>query len=170
MQKNQKKSFVVFLDVDGVLNTRRTCVQAPSGIYVGVDDARIAILSNSMKQAGADGVVLTTTWKNMREDDEDYLYLVKSLEKYEITVLGKTKEEWVTRREDGIQKYLESHPEIEEFVILDDQHFGFEDYNKLWESFIDTQGRGIEYSITASKTPSVPAILFLDAIRKYSKD
>ena len=71
MQKNQKKSFVVFLDVDGVLNTKRSCVQAPSGIYVGVDDARIAILSNSMKQTGADGVVLTTTWKNMREDDED---------------------------------------------------------------------------------------------------
>ncbi len=139
-------------------------------MYVGVDEARIVILSNSMKQTGADGVVLTTTWKNMREDDEDYIYLVKNLEKYEITVLGKTKEEWVTKREDGIQKYLELHSEIEEFVILDDQHFGFEEYSKLWESFIDTQGRGIEYSIAASKTPSVPAILFLDAIKKYSKD
>ena len=152
MQKNQKKSFVVFLDVDGVLNAKRSCVQAPSGIYVGVDDARIAILSNSMKQTGADGVVLTTTWKNMREDDEDYTYLVKFLERYEITILGKTKDERVTRREEGIQKYLESHPEVEDFIILDDQHFGFENYNKLWESFIDTQGRGIEYSIAASKT------------------
>ncbi len=170
MQESQKKSFVIFLDVDGVLNTERTCVHAPSGVYVGVDEARIVILSNSMKQTGAAGVVLTTTWKNMREDDEDYIYLVKSLEKYEITVLGKTKEEWVTKREDGIQKYLELHSEIEEFVILDDQHFGFEEYSKLWESFIDTQGRGIEYSIAASKTPTVPAILFLDAIKKYSKD
>ncbi len=170
MQESQKKSFVIFLDVDGVLNTRRTCVHAPSGVYVGVDEARIVILSNSMKQTGADGVVLTTTWKNMREDDEDYIYLVKNLEKYGINVFGKTKEEWVTRREAGILKYLELHPEIDEFVILDDQHFGFEDYNKLWESFIDTQGRGIEYSIAASKTPSVPAILFLDAIKKYSKD
>ena len=49
---------IVFLDVDGVLNTRRTCVHAPSGIYVGVDDARIAILANAMKETGADGVVL----------------------------------------------------------------------------------------------------------------
>ncbi len=61
MQESQKKSFVIFLDVDGVLNTRRTCVHAPSGVYVGVDEARIVILSNSMKQTGADGVVLTTT-------------------------------------------------------------------------------------------------------------
>ncbi len=170
MQHNQKKYFVVFLDVDGVLNTRRTCAHTPSGLYVGVDEARIAILSNSIKQTGADGVILTTTWKNMREDDEDYIYLVRSLEKYEINILGRTNEEWITRREEGIWKYLELHSEIEEFVILDDQHFGFEDYGKLWERFIDTQGRGIEYSTAASNTPSVSAILFLDAIKQYAKD
>lgn len=165
-----KMNFIIFLDVDGVLNTRRTCVHAPSGVYVGVDEARIAILSNAMKQTGADGVVLTTTWKNMREDEEDYIYLVKSLEKYGIKIHGKTKEERFSQREIGILRYLDLHPEIEEYVILDDQHFGFEDYSKLYENFIDTQGRGIEYGITASKTPSVPAILFLDAIKKYAKD
>lgn len=170
MENNVKMCFVVFLDVDGVLNTRRTCMHTPSGVYVGVDEARIAILSNSMRQTGAQGVILTTTWKNMQADDEDYIYLVENLEKYGIVVLGKTKEERCTRREEGILKYLELHPEIEEFLILDDQHFGFEDYSKLWESFIDTQGRGIEYGVAASKTPSVSAILFLDAIKKYAKD
>ena len=113
-------------------------------------------------------MVLTTTWKSMGEDDEDYIYLVETLIKYGIKVLGKTKEERITRREEGILKYLEMHPEVEEFVILDDQHFGFEDHGKLWESFIDTCGRGIEFGVAASNTPSVAAILFLDAIKKYS--
>lgn len=170
MKNNIRMNFVVFLDVDGVLNTRRTCMHTPSGVYVGVDEARIDILSNSMKENCVDGVILTTTWKSMREDDEDYIYLVRSLDKYGIKILGKTEEEWFSQREEGILKYLELHPEIEEFVILDDQHFGFEDYSKLWESFIDTQGRGIEHSVVASKTPSVAAILFLDAIQKYAKN
>lgn len=167
---NKKMRFVVFLDVDGVLNTRRTCVHAPSGIYVGIDEARIDVLSKAIKETGADGVVLTTTWKNMREDEEDYVYLLNNLDKYGIKVLGKTKEKRVTRREEGILEYLELHLEIEEFVILDDQHFGFEDSRKLWESFIDTQGRGIEFGVAASKTPSVSVILFLDAIKKYASN
>ena len=166
----EKKSFVVFLDVDGVLNTRRTCMHTPSGIYVGVDEARIEILAKSMKENGAEGVVLTTTWKNMKENDEDFIYLMDNLSKHGIKVLGKTKEDWVTHREEGILEYLRLHSEIEEFVIVDDQHYGFEDHSKLWESYIDTQGRGIEYSVLASKTPSVAAILFLDAIQKYARD
>ena len=170
MNTNIKSCFVVFLDVDGVLNTRRTCVRAPSGMYVGVDEARIEILAKSMKETGADGVILTTTWKNMRDDEEDYIYLLESLAKYEIKVFGKTKEERLAQREEGILKYLELHPEVEEFVILDDQHYGFKVYSKLWDSFIDTHGMGIEHSSAASETPSVPAILFFDAVKKYAKD
>ena len=83
-------------------------------------------------------------------------------------MLGKTEEEQGARREDGILNYLELHPEIEDFVILDDQNFGFKNYSKLWESFIDTHGTGIEHGSAASKTPSVPAILFLKSIQKYA--
>lgn len=169
--KNEMR-FVVFLDVDGVLNTRKTCVSAPSKTCVGVDAARLLILANSIKETDAAGVVLTTTWKNLRHDHEDYIYLIDSLEKYGIKVLGETEEpdHKLNAREEGILAYLKSHPEIEEFVILDDNHYGFEDYSKLWESFIDTKAKGIESSVAASKTPSVAAILFLDAIEKYSAD
>ncbi len=94
--------------------------------------------------------------------------MLNSLKKQGIIVLGQTKEKQLSKREEGILRYLEDHPEIEDFVILDDQHFGFRDYQKLWESFVETNGRGIENAIAASETPSVPAILFLDAIRKYA--
>ena len=53
---NGKMSSVVFLDVDGVLNTAKTCVHSPQG-YTGVDDARVALLAKAMEQVGADGVV-----------------------------------------------------------------------------------------------------------------
>lgn len=168
MDNSRKMNFVVFLDVDGVLNTVRTCVHTPQG-YTGVDDARVALLAKVMKRVGADGVVLTSTWKQMQEDEEDYVYLVKNLGKYGIKILGKTKEERVLEREEGVLAYLEMYPEIMDFVIVDDQQYGFGYYSKLHESFIDTRGMGIENSIAASRTPSVAAILFLDAINHYAK-
>lgn len=165
---NKKISSVVFLDVDGVLNTLNTCANAPSKVHIGVDEARIIVLANAMQQTYTDGVVLTSTWKDMREDDEDYIYLISNLEKHGITVLGKTKEERKSQREIGIIRCLEAHPEIEDFVILDDQQFGFDGYRKLWESFLDTQGKGIEHAVIVSSRPSVHAMLFLDTIRKYT--
>ena len=71
---NKKITAVVFLDVDGVLNTLTTCANAPSKIHIGVDEARIILLAKAMKETYTDGVVLTSTWKEMREDDEDYIY------------------------------------------------------------------------------------------------
>ena len=40
---------------------------------------------------------------------------------------------------------------IEGYVIIDDQHFDFQDDSKLWENYLDTECRGIEHSILASK-------------------
>ena len=162
-------SFVVFLDVDGVLNTRTTCERAPSEIYTGIDEPRIRILADAMRRCRASGVVLTTTWKDLKPDHEDYIYLKEGLSKYGIEILGKTKEPKAFQRGEGILDYLNNNPDIDEFVILDDQHFDFNDYSKLWESYIDTGGRGIEHSVCASKTTSVSAMLFLDAIEEYSK-
>ena len=41
--------FAVFLDIDGVLNTRTTCERTPDG-YKGIDDARIDILAKVIKK------------------------------------------------------------------------------------------------------------------------
>lgn len=161
-------SFVVFLDVDGVLNTRTSCVRTPSGRYYGVEESRISLLSYAMKQNSAEGVVLTTTWKNMRSDNEDYLYLVEALKQYDIEVLGSTKERWGSQREEGIKDYLEENPEIDEYVILDDNQYGFDDYTKMWERFLDTKGKGIENATYASQYPAVETMLFMDAIKERS--
>ena len=160
--------FVIFLDVDGVLNSSTSCVSTPSKKYKGVEPKRVELLAKAMELTGAGGVVLTSTWKDMREDDEDYIYLVESLLKDGIQVVGKTKEECFQRRGTGIIRYLQEHPEVEEYVILDDHHFDFHVDRKLWENFLDTREKGIEYSVCASETPSVAAMLFLDAIQRCS--
>lgn len=158
-------SNVVFLDVDGVLNTRTSCVAAPSGVVIGIDESRVGVLKKAMDIGGFDGVVLTTTWKNLRKDNVDYLYMIDLLKKHGIQIHGQTEDKFLAGREWGILKYIELHPEVEDFVIIDDQHYGFDDSSKLWDRYLDTKGLGIENSEYASKTPSISAMLFMDGLR-----
>lgn len=57
------------------------------------------------------------------------------------------------------------NPNIDEYVILDDQKFDFEDYKKLWERLLITDG--IERAEFASRTPAIEAILFRDYIKSF---
>ncbi len=68
----------------------------------------------------------------------------------------------------GVKVRWTEKKEIEEFIVLDDQHFDFSSYSELWENYLDTREKEIEYAVCASETPSVAAMLFLDAIKKYS--
>lgn len=43
------KRFVIFLDVDGVLNTTTTVQKTPDG-YTGIDDARVEVLAKTKKK------------------------------------------------------------------------------------------------------------------------
>ena len=141
-------SFALFLDIDGVLNTRTTVVGAPSG-RTGIDESRVRLLKKALKQFGKAEIVLTSDWKLMREDGDDFSYLVSMLGKF--------------GRGEGIQSYLAEHPGIDEYVILDDNTFDFSNYPKLWERLLLTNG--IENAEYASKTPAIEAMLFLEAVK-----
>ena len=156
--------FAVFLDIDGVLNTRTTCQHTPDG-YTGIDDARVEILANVIKMYDSYEVILISDWKEMGEYDDDYLYLLEKLDLYGLDISGKTKDQGNNRGK-GIIKYLQSHPEIDDYVILDDHEFDFMDYTQLWERLLLTDG--IERAEFASRTPEVEAIIFMDYIRKFS--
>lgn len=156
--------FVVFLDVDGVLNTRTTVERTPD-YHTGIDDARVAILAKAVRKYENADIVLSSDWKDMKEEDDDFCYLVSKLEKKGLTLAGKTTDHWNNRGE-GILKYLEQHPEIDDFVILDDNKFDFRDYPKLWERLLITNG--IERAEFASQTPSIETIIFLEYIKMFS--
>ena len=160
---NKHNHFVVFLDVDGVLNTRTTCQRTPDG-YTGIDDARVSVLANTIKKYGGGDIVLSSDWKEMKTTDEDYIYLASKLEKYGLNISGHTQDK-KSKRGAGIVKYLEGHPEIEEYVILDDCTFDFMDYKKLWERLLLTNG--IERAKFASGTPAIETMVFMDYLKLF---
>ena len=59
--------FAVFLDIDGVLNTRTTCEHTPDG-YTGIDDARVEILAKAIKKYESVDLILSSDWKEMSPD------------------------------------------------------------------------------------------------------
>lgn len=146
--------FVVFLDIDGVLNTRTTVKRTPYG-YTGIDDARVKVLANAIEKCGGGDIVLSSDWKVLDRNHDDYRYLVSKLEQCGLKISDHTIDK-ERKRGQGVKEYLESHPEIEEFVILDDQKFDFEHYEKIWERLLITNG--IERAEFASRTPAVEAI------------
>ena len=155
--------FVVFLDVDGVLNTRTTVQRTPDG-YTGIDDARVAVLANTIQKYGGGDIVLTSDWKTLKSTDEDYIYLENKLAKYHLKISGHTQDSHHARGAEIIE-YLSIHPEIEEYVILDDCTFDFENYRKLWERLLLTNG--IERARFASHTPAVEALIFMEYLKLF---
>lgn len=100
----------------------------------------------------------------MKSTDDDYINLVSKLKKYGLNISGHTQEKNHERGAEIIN-YLEQHPEIEEYVILDDCTFDFMDYKKLWERLLLTDG--IERAKFASRTPAVEALVFMDYLQLF---
>lgn len=157
-------SFAVFLDVDGVLNSRTTCETTPKG-SVGIDDLRALILARAIRKYGPTDIVLSSDWKELPRDDDDWIYLNEKLNKQGLTISDTTKDSWSNRGQ-GIWEYLSKHPEIDEYVVIDDNKFDFQSYNKIWERLILT--KGIENSEFASKSPAIEAMIFRDYLAEAS--
>ena len=154
-------SFAIFLDVDGVLNRDgNTYSVSPDG-HFGVSDFRIEILANAISKYGGGKIVLTSDWKNTRIGD-DLNYLKARLAKNGLKISGMTKDK-LRNRGQGIIDYLHEHSEIDEFIVLDDNKFDFEDFSNLWERLILTNG--IEEARFASPTPAVEALIFMDYLK-----
>ena len=118
----KKKRNVIFLDVDGVLNDRYTEDRTPCG-FIGLEDSMIANLAFIVEKTGAE-IVLTSTWKSewkphMKDCEPDGAYLSKRLKKHSLRIIDKT-EDHTADRGAGIKQYLDEHPDIENWVVLDD--------------------------------------------------
>lgn len=161
----KNKDFIVFLDVDGVLNAKSTVERTPDG-YKGIADARVEILAKSIQKIGGSDIVLTSDWKEMKTTDDDYVYLCSKLKKYNLSIAAHTNDKGYNRGE-GILEYLKEHSEVKEYVILDDFMYDFSNYTSILEHLLITDG--IEMAKHATQTPAVEAIIFLDYIKEFSE-
>ena len=116
---------VIFLDVDGVLNNADTKDRSPSG-YKGVSGELIRNLREIVRKTGAQ-IILSSDWRLIRDDKvhgKDYRYLVRKLRFIGgLKLSGHTDDISWRYRGTEISKYLDDHPEIKEYVILDDLPF-----------------------------------------------
>jgi hypothetical protein len=116
---------VVFLDIDGVLNSSRTAnafkrygfPESTGGYFL--DPIAMQMVENICKATGA-VVVISSTWRIGRTLEQ--LQKVFDAYKTDVKVLGKTVTNMGPRKNRGheIEYYLDCHPEITHFVILDD--------------------------------------------------
>jgi len=118
-------SKVIFLDVDGVLNDIATETKAPLG-FIGLNDSMIKNLKKIVDITDAK-VVLTSTWKsewdeNPDDRSTDGQYLNDKLEEFNIKIADKTTDK-ISDRGHGIRQYLANHPEIQKWIVLDDDIF-----------------------------------------------
>ena len=121
---------VIFLDVDGVLNTPSS--ESRCGEYIGIDDEKVEKLKKIVEKTKTE-IVLISTWKKYWRKEEKlkplqgYLatYLDEKLKKFGIKVTDKIKDKSEGKhlsRGEGILEYI-ARNKVENYVILDDFQF-----------------------------------------------
>lgn len=127
---------VIFLDIDGVLNWYHS--KSHCGLYLGIDTIRIKRLAKIVEATGA-AIVLTTTWKDFyeigayKQSNRTGIYMNNKFRKTGLKIYDSAMDVagWA-KRGAAIKTWLDNHPEVKEFVILDDEIFNdYETYDYL---------------------------------------
>ena len=139
---------VIFLDIDGVLNSERyfkenhkdnliyykvynsNTIEDNLKLHVlDIDVVKIELVKKIIYETDAK-IVMSSSWRNLRIWPliEDYL-INKGL-----PIIGVTPK--LERRGNEIRNYLKNNPEIEKFIILDDELF--KDFYELENYLIKT--------------------------------
>ena len=139
---------VIYLDIDGVLNSRRYDLYERTDVNAPIDESRAEMLAELARRTGA-AVVLSTSWRDHWERDvgaidETGRKVFSVLERLGVRILDKTPRISGALRSQEIRAHLREHPEIDRFVILDDDPY---DWGELSDCLVQTsytRGRGFE--------------------------
>lgn len=135
-------SKAIFLDIDGVLNFHGCKARAYDG-YIGIDDGLLDKLAKLVRRfQHPPEIILTSTWKDEWQADTPSQLQPKPLGEYlqrkmEEAGLGiadavRDADPFGDLRGHSIRSYLKEHPDITEWVVLDDVRF--QDYSVDAES------------------------------------
>lgn len=141
---------IIFLDIDGVLNSRAYDRKRNWNEQTDIDETRLPLVKKIVDETGAK-IVLSSTWKahwdkQTEECDEDGIYINQTFAKFGLEVYDKTPDLGIDfDRPDEIKAWLDGTREtIESFVIIDDYRYA---WGKLSDRFVKTNpnfGLGLE--------------------------
>ncbi len=141
---------VIFLDIDGVLNSRAYDRKRNKDGQTDIDETRLPLVKKIVDGTGAK-IVLSSTWREHWDTDAekcdiDGVYVNEIFAKFGLKIYGKTPDLGIDfDRPDEITAWLNSAQEtIESFVIIDDYRYA---WGKLSDSFVKTNpnfGLGLE--------------------------
>lgn len=129
---------IIFLDIDGVLNSRAYDRKRNWNGQTDIDETRLPLIKEIVDGTAAK-ILLSSTWrqhwnKNSNRCDEDGLYINKTFAKFGLAIYDKTPDLGITAlRREEISKWLnETEQEIESFVIIDDYRYGWGELSKFF--------------------------------------
>ena len=122
---------VIFLDLDGVLNSKKYDRIRDWSAQTSIDESRLPILEKIIAATGAE-LVFSSTWrvhwdKDETRCDDDGRYINETLGKFGLKLFDKTPQLGLFySRAEEVQNWLKYPPApVESFVILDDYGFGW---------------------------------------------
>lgn len=124
---------VLFLDIDGVLNTsltyfenKRKKVKNPSMDCLDIDEFRLRYLKEIVDSSSCQ-IVLTSSWRTFFHKEDGLLIgtgkgkqLLDLFQKYGLSIYDITPFDSNRWRENEIERYLEEN-DVDSFVIVDDE-------------------------------------------------
>lgn len=112
---------IIFLDVDGVLNSQNYLLNSNNKISNSINPKKITLLKELVDETGSN-IVVTSAWRLSK----NFQILKNVFQIHDLKIQDKT-ELIRGKRGEEIKLYLQKHPNIDNFVILDDEIF--EDYD-----------------------------------------
>lgn len=110
---------IIFLDIDGVLNTMRTQMAFESiPLNQGWDITACQMIQRLCQKHNIQ-IVISSDWRT-KETLDIYLYTYGLLQYLHTDNRITTKDETRDMRSEGIAEWISEHPEIENYFIIDD--------------------------------------------------
>lgn len=141
---------ILFLDIDGVLNSREYDRKRNWNEQTDIDETRLPLVKEIIDKTGAK-IVLISTWRShwnrdVNLCDEDGMYINRLFSKYGLDIYDKTPDlGLLSKRKDEVKAWLaEYKSDIEGFVILDDYRFGWDDLSDFYIHTNPNYGLGLE--------------------------
>ena len=141
---------VIFLDIDGVLNSRAYDRKRDLDKLSNIDETRLPFIKKIVDMTDAK-IVLSSSWrqhwnKESTRCDDAGRYINKTFAKVDLSIYDKTPDHGIRafRREEISEWLKEAKEDVETFVIIDDYRYG---WGELSDHLVKTEpnfGLGIE--------------------------